>query len=132
MAFLRRFRLTNPLGVRGEDEAVMFLRKRGFAIIERNWKNRTGRAIGEIDIVAKEGDELVFVEVKARRSKRGETVLPEESITRGKLRRLSRIAEGYIREKGLVDSSYRIDALLLVFSDSGEETEIRHFRSIFL
>ena len=132
MTFLRRFRLTNPLGVRGEDEAVVFLKKRGFAIIERNWKNRTGRAIGEIDIVAKEGDELVFVEVKARQSRRGEVVLPEESITRVKLRRLSRIAEGYIREKRLGNAPYRIDALLLVFSDSGKETEVRHFRSIFL
>lgn len=132
MPFLRRFHLSNPLGVRGEDEAVSFLKKSGFTILERNWKNRTGRAIGEIDIVAKEGRELVFVEVKARQSKRGEAVFPEESITQGKLRRLSRIAEGYIREKRLGDASYRIDALLLVFSESEKETEIRHFRSIFL
>lgn len=132
MTFLRRFRLTNPLGIRGEEEAVIFLEKQGFTIIERNWKNRTGRTIGEIDIVAKEGEEIVFIEVKARRSVRGQPVLPEESITRGKLRRLSRIAEGYIREKWLGSIPYRIDALLLVFSDSGKDTEIRHFRSIFL
>lgn len=132
MSFLRRFHLKSPLGVRGEDEAVSFLKKQGFRILERNWRNRTGRAVGEIDIVAKDGDELVFVEVKARKREYGTTVLPEESITREKLRRLSRAAEGYLRERKLRDAPYRFDAILLTFSVSPVETEIRHFRSIFL
>lgn len=132
MSFLRRFHLRNPLGIKGEDEATSFLKSKGLRILDRNWKNKTGRAVGEIDIVAKEGKELVFIEVKARHSKQGEIILPEESITEAKLGRLSRIAESYIREKRLDDVPYRIDALLLVFSDSGEKTEIRHFRSIFL
>lgn len=132
MSFLRRFHLRNPLGIKGEDKATSFLKSEGFRILERNWKNKTGRAVGEIDIVAKDGKELVFIEVKARHSKQGELILPEESITEAKLGRLSRIAEVYIWEKKLGDVPYRIDALLLVFSDGEKEPELRHFRSIFL
>lgn len=131
MNILRRFHPSNPTGNRGEDIAVRFLQDAGFSILERNYKNKSGRALGEIDIVAEERGELVFVEVKAREAKPGKEAFPEENITAGKLRKLARIAEGYIREKKRESSPYRFDAVLIVFR-YGVEPEIRHFRSIFL
>lgn len=132
MSFLRRFHLNHPLGERGEDEAVRFLKKNHFTILERNWKNRTGRAIGEVDIIAKEGAEIVFIEVKTRAGRHNELILPEENITRSKLSRLSRIAEVYMKEKNMGYTPYRFDAVLVIFFEKEEIPEIRHIRSIFL
>lgn len=131
MKFLRRFHLNNPTGNKGEDLAVDFLKQAGFRILERNYKNKSGRAVGEIDIVAEKAGELVFVEVKARFAKRGSQVFPEENITSAKLRKLSRIAEGYLRERCREADPYRFDAVLIVFRENSDP-EIRHFRSIFL
>jgi putative endonuclease len=131
MNILRRFHPSNVTGNKGEDLAVDFLEHAGFFILERNYKNKSGRALGEIDIVAQDGGELVFVEVKAREAKPGKQAFPEESITASKLRKLARIAEGYLREKRRETASYRFDAILIVFRE-GAESEIRHFRSIFL
>jgi len=131
MNILRRFHPSNATGNKGENLAVDFLKDAGFRILERNYKNRLGRALGEIDIVAEEKGELVFVEVKAREAKPGKLAFPEENITASKLRKLARIAEGYLREKRRETAPYRFDAILIVFRE-GAEPEIRHFRSIFL
>ncbi len=131
MDVFRRFHLNNPTGNKGEDIAVRFLKGIGFSVLERNYKNVSGRALGEIDIVAEENGELVFVEVKAREAKPGKEAFPEENITPSKLRKLSRIAEGYLREKRREATPYRFDAVLVVFRD-GIDPEIRHFRSIFI
>lgn len=130
--FKRRFHLKNFLGRKGEDAASRFLRRQGIRIVERNYKNAKGRAIGEIDIVAREGDELVFVEVKARSADEYDSVLPEEAITREKLRRLSRIAEAYVKERCEEETPYRFDALSIRFFADGRKEEVRHLRNIFL
>ncbi|MBP9752043.1 MAG: YraN family protein [Candidatus Moranbacteria bacterium] len=131
MNFLRRFHPSSPVGNKGEDIAARFLEDTGFSILERNYKNKSGRSLGEVDIVAQDGDELVFVEVKAREAKPGKDAFPEENITAGKLRKLARIAEGYLRERRRESSPYRFDAILIVFRE-GSDPEIRHFKSIFL
>lgn len=131
MTFLKRFHPSNPTGNKGEDLAADFLEEAGLRILERNYKNKSGRALGEIDIVAQDGGELVFVEVKAREAKPGKQAFPEENITAAKLRKLARIAEGYLREKRHETAPYRFDAVLIVFRE-GDEPEIRHFKSIFL
>ena len=69
---------TRLIGNGGELDAVSFLRRRGFAILDRNYIFNHG----EIDVVAKDGDVLVFVEVKTRRSTR--FGLPEEAVTPAK------------------------------------------------
>lgn len=130
--FKRRFYLKSILGRKGEDEAVRFLRSAGFSVLERNYKNIRGRALGEIDIVARDGDELVFVEVKARTVESDDDTLPEEAITPEKLRRLSRIAEAYVREKQKEDVPYRFDALSIRYFEDGRSPDIRHLRSIFI
>jgi putative endonuclease len=130
--FKRRFHLKSILGRKGEDAASRFLRRQGIRVVERNYKNETGRALGEIDIVARDGDELVFVEVKARTVESNNDMPPESAITPGKLYRLGRIAEAYIRERNETDTPYRFDALSVRYYTDGSTPEIRHLRNIFL
>ncbi|NTW30094.1 MAG: YraN family protein [Candidatus Moranbacteria bacterium] len=130
----RRFHLTNPVGKRGEDEATRYLLTLGYRVLERNYRNDSGKALGEIDIVAKDGDMFVFVEVKTRSADatmRTEP-LPEQGITRDKLRKLERIGAAYLRERRKTNAPYRFDAILIVLFGPAQAPEIRHFESIFL
>ena len=79
-------------GRRGEQAAVDYLRRVGFAILERNW--RSGRY--ELDIVARRWDELHFIEVKTRRA--GGLTTPEEAITPRKFASLRRAAQAYMAQ----------------------------------
>ena len=119
------------VGNLGEDVAAEYLRKHGFRIIDRNYRNRRGKQLGEIDIVAEEDGVVVFVEVKAREGRVGDAVFPEENITFDKLRKLSKIGELWLRERNQIDHPYRFDAVTVLFSGI-REPEIRHRRNIFL
>ena len=118
------------IGEQGEDWAVKYLKKKKFKIIERNYQNKIGRRLGEIDIVAEKEGEIIFVEVKTRAVQLGKIVLPEENITRQKLHKLQKIARDYIREKNLWEKPYRFDAVSIVLRGDKVE-EIRHLESIF-
>jgi len=125
----------NSVGADGEKIAVKFLKKKSYKIIERNWCNKKGKRIGEIDIIAQEKDRdmLIFVEVKTRKiTKNDIDILPEEQITRSKLAKLNRIAEIYIGEKELWDSQWRIDAVSVLIVDGDKKPHINHIESIFL
>lgn len=114
---------TKKLGDRGEHLAAEFLGNAGFRILERNY--RFGRA--EIDIVAEEAGELVFVEVKARDSLRfGE---PEESVGGVKEQRLRRAAEGYCIQRGMIDHFYRFDIVAIRFEKG--IVVVKHLRNVF-
>ena len=91
----------------GESEAARYLRRLGWEILETNWHCR----YGEIDIVARQGEALVFVEVKARRSR--SFGLPEEAITPAKQRRLLRSAWTYLEDRGLQGSPWRVDVIAI-------------------
>jgi putative endonuclease len=132
MILKRRFHPKNIVGNRGEDEASSFLRSIGYAILERNYRNDRGHAVGEIDIVAKDGDQLVFVEVKTRTAADGREPCPEANITFGKLRKLERIVSCYLRERRCESTAYRFDAVSVVYDRSSSSPEIRHFKGIFL
>jgi putative endonuclease len=97
------------VGTEGEDLAATLLEERGYTILKRNY--RFGR--GEIDIVAREGEELVFVEVKSRRS--SQDGAPEESITLGKESQLKKVAEGYLLEHDIVNQSCRFDVVTITY-----------------
>jgi putative endonuclease len=93
------------LGRAAEDWAAGYLEQQGYTILARNWRARPG---GELDIVARDGPWLVFVEVRARR---GEALGgPEESITPRKQARLAHLAEAYLAECGW-EGPWRIDVL---------------------
>ena len=83
------------LGALGERLACHELRRRGYAILARSFRTRHG----EIDIVARDGDVLVFVEVKTRASRRYGTAL--EAVTAGKQRRIAAMARSYLARAGL-------------------------------
>ncbi|HSK80785.1 MAG TPA: YraN family protein [Thermoanaerobaculia bacterium] len=89
----------------GEDDAVRWLAAHGFEIVERNVVNHGG----EIDVVAKEGGTLCFIEIKARDGKLYGPAIA--AVTPGKQRRLSRAASLYIAVRGLHRLPARFDVL---------------------
>jgi putative endonuclease len=108
---------TREVGRLGEDLAARYLQKQGYTILERNYRCQGG----EIDLVAKNGDFLVFVEVRLRRSPRFGT--PEESITPWKKARLLLAAQSYVAERGW-DGFWRIDLLAIELSPKGSVRRI--------
>jgi len=96
------------LGRRGEDLAAAHLRACGMTIVERNWRC----ARGEIDIIAHDGDETVFVEVKTRSG--GGWGHPFESITPAKVARLRRLAATWCEERVGGASRIRLDAIAVL------------------
>jgi len=115
----------DDLGRRGENIAVTFLEAEGLEVVERNW--RCGQ--GEIDVVAREGDELVFVEVKTRSSLAFGH--PFEAITVLKLARLRRLAAAWCEAHPDERSGgIRIDAIAVIAAQQGEPV-IEHLRRVF-
>ncbi len=96
---------TLPLGNSGENSAIQFLKDEGCTILERNYRTR----FGEIDIIAQDGDFIVFVEVKTRRSIRCGN--PFEAVDIRKQRRISKVALDYITRRGLHDTPARFDVI---------------------
>jgi|SRR3989344_7306389 len=111
-------------GSLGEDLAAKYLGKLGYKILERNFRIRGG----EIDIVAKDKDYLVFVEVKARYSH--EYGLPADSITPWKIKALLKTALFYIQKIKWGDKGYRMDLVSLDFTKNLAEPEIELTRDI--
>ncbi len=125
------------VGVLGEKMAVKFLKRRGYKILERNFQNKKGRRLGEIDIIAKaknnrNEEEIVFVEVKTRVVKNKFENPPEENIRHQKLYKLQKIAEFYIQKNKLWKQSYRFDAVSITLSADFKDAKIKHLKSIFL
>lgn len=108
----------------GESLACEYLKKLGYKILERNYLIRGG----EIDIVAKDGQELVFVEVKTRYSH--EFGLPVESITPWKIKALLKTAQFYILKSNWGERPYRLDMISVDFADSRENPQIDLIKNI--
>ena len=94
-------------GMLGERLAAGYLRERGYEIVETNYRCREG----EIDIVARHGGAIVFVEVRTRRGREFGT--PEESITAAKRQRLRLTAARYLAEHEDLPEEYRIDVVAI-------------------
>ncbi len=112
----------NLLGEKGEELAVKMLASKAYVIIANNWRTKHK----EIDIVAMDGDVLVFVEVKARTEDYWGN--PEEFVTKKKQRLLISAAETYISETDYKGES-RFDVVSVLFLKSG--TEIEHIVEAF-
>ena len=98
-------------GVRGETFAYWYLRRSGYVMIARNFTDREVK--GEIDLVGYDGETLAFVEVKTRTSPRGEFGSPEDAVTTGKQRHLSRMARQFVREYRVGGAPFRFDILAI-------------------
>lgn len=114
------------LGLRGEALVADALTARGWRVIDRRWRS----PFGEIDLVAMDGDEVVFIEVKTRR---GHAYgMPEEAVDRRKRLHLRRAAAAYLDAAGWWGREWRIDvAAVTVRSDGrgGERASLRLFRA---
>ena len=109
------------LGTRAEELAVQALQKRGFRLVERNWRCTSG----ELDAIMWDCDELVFVEVKARTGMaRGSA---EESMTIAKARKLATAAEWYLSDHPEIgDPIWRIDLIAITVDRSGAVVRFTH------
>lgn len=105
--------MTGSLGRFGETWAVGHLQRLGYRVIDRNVRYRSG----ELDIVAHEGGDLVFVEVKCRRSSQYGS--PEESISARRFDRLVRAANEYLTRNELQGSDVRLDLIALEVGRDG-------------
>lgn len=114
----------DALGRRGEEIAARYLASRGLAIVERNWRCPQG----EIDVIARDGGELVFVEVKTRSSV--EFGHPLESITPVKLARLRRLAAAWCDAHPGGYDTIRIDAIAVIAPRVGD-VEVEHLERVF-
>jgi putative endonuclease len=110
-------------GRRGEDLAHRYLQEHGFTVVARNW--RTGSGDAEVDIVAWEGDMLVFVEVKSRTS--SEHGPPDRAISAEKQRHLRYAARAYSARAQVDWEQVRFDVVSVILSSP---PEITHFRDL--
>jgi putative endonuclease len=105
-------------GTRGESLAVKALKKKGYKILEKNYRSY----LGEIDIIARDGDVLAFVEVKARRTDRfGD---PKLAVTAHKQRKISMVALQYLKETDQMDKGARFDVVAIRLLPGKPEIEI--------
>jgi putative endonuclease len=112
------------LGERGEAIAVAYLKGQRFTIIERNFRCKGG----EVDIIAREGKTLVFVEVKTRRTLTFGP--PQMALTPFKQRQISKAALTWLAKKKQFDASARFDVIAIVARDH-QVPEIEHIRNAF-
>ncbi len=110
------------LGKWGEGVAVRFLQEKGYVLVATNHRCRWG----EVDIVAQEGDDLVFVEVRTRRSVLYGT--PEESIAAAKARKLVATAQEFLQAHDQVHAGWRIDLIAIRLDGDRRVQDITHLR----
>jgi len=115
---------TREVGRTGENIACEHLRKKGYLIVERSFRLFRG----EIDVVARDGDTLVFVEVKTRSDESHGR--PEESVTPAKQRQIRRIAQGYLVRNGCGDVACRFDVVAILFRGP-DDYRLEHFKDAF-
>lgn len=112
------------LGERGERAAELFLKKHDYVILEKNWRCK----YGEADLVAMDGDCLVFVEVKTRSSR--EQGFPSEAVGQKKRAKYEQIALEYLAQSDLCDLPMRFDVVDIVRVDDNRAA-LRHHVNAF-
>ena len=105
----------------GEDAASAFLKKLGYKIVTRNFRTR----FGEVDIIAKDDEQFVFVEVKTRKD--DAYGAPEEAVTKTKQRHLLAAAQLYLQKIRRVNDPWRVDVVALVGANG--DFKIKHLKN---
>jgi putative endonuclease len=111
------------IGANWEEVAAQFLQKNGFVIVERNYVCNHG----EIDLIAKENDEIVFVEVKFRKNKKFGSA--EEFVTPKKQELIRRTAEGFVIERNIENIPCRFDVIAIDYENGNHK--ITHYKNAF-
>jgi putative endonuclease len=122
MTSIVRALMNRLLGERGERLAARHLKRQGMRILLRRYRSEQG----EIDLIARDGDTLVFVEVKARR--KGS---PVETVTLEKQRRLTNVSFQFLRKYQLLEVRSRYDIVAIVWPDDRTPPQVEHFRNAF-
>jgi len=120
-----RRRLKPDLGRHGEDLAHRYLRRRKYVIVARNYRPASG-AKGEIDLIARSGTQLIFVEVKTRSS--NAISFPERAVDSEKQRYLIRVARDYARRANVDWANVRFDVIAITGADN---PLIEHLKDAF-
>lgn len=118
---LRAF-LNRRLGREGERAAAAFLKQKGLRVLARNFSCPSG----EIDLIARDGDTLVFVEVKTRREG-----VPAEAVDSAKERSLTLAAMTFLRRHHALDVQSRFDIIAIVWPESSRTPQIEHIVNAF-
>ena len=109
----------------GERLAAQYLKEQGYQILEHNYRLRTG----EIDLIAKEGERIVFVEVKTRRTlKFG---VPQAAVTLAKQKQISKIALSYLQTHDMLDMPCRFDVVAIFLSSKSTPVKLEHIQNAF-
>ena len=106
------------LGKAGEDIAFKKIKKLGYKCIERNYRC----ALGEIDLIAKHGDCLVFIEIKTRKGR--DTGYAKEAVTFRKMKQISKTALNYMKEKDCYNTKSRFDVVAVSINDGKPDIEV--------
>lgn len=112
------------VGKRGEEIAVKYLRERKYAIVDRNYRCKCG----EVDIIARDGKTVVFIEVKTRRN--DSFGPPQLSVTNFKQRQISKAALMYLSSKKLKDVPARFDVIAICLREQ-EKPLVEHIENAF-
>jgi putative endonuclease len=113
------------LGRRGEEAAAAYLERVGFTVLDMNWRTKAG----EVDIVARDGDTLVLIEVKTRRSLAKGT--PEDAVSATKQRRIGRLAAAYLQGLETEPEAVRFD-VVTIYVLGEDRALLRHHRAAFV
>ena len=113
------------LGDRGERAAVGYLKQQGFRIVARQHRNH----YGEVDIIAQEGQSIVFVEVKTRTSTNDGQ--PFEAVDLRKQEKITRVALAWLKQNKRLEQPARFDVVSILWPDDKGEPQIQHFRNAF-
>lgn len=110
------------IGDQGEKQIQKYIQHLGWSIIQTNFHTR----FGEIDIIAKDGDEIVFVEVKTRTNDLFGR--PEESVSKGKMRKMLLTAHLFLLQNKWETCVYRFDVFSIM--KNSDRLQIEHFKNI--
>jgi len=122
---LRKKKTTLPTGRLGESLAAEFLTRRRYVIVAKNYR----KPYGEVDIIARDGDTLVFVEVKTRQSLEFGSAF--EAVDGRKQRQLCRIAQEYLQSHGLLEAPARFDVIAVRLDNDNRPVAIDHIKNAF-
>lgn len=114
--------LRRIFGNKAEDLTAKYLQKKGFKIIAKQYRSR----FGEIDLIALDGSEVVFVEVKARKT--SDFGFPEESVTASKIEKIIAVGDKFLKDKNWLFKPWRIDVVAITFSET--EPEFFHIEGV--
>ena len=137
------------LGAIGEKIAEKFLKRKGYKILDKNYSNKfiSGPQTGEIDVIVKKDDVIIFVEVKTLRQAQGrpfrqglrlnsaecpqgENFLPEDKVDFIKQRKLMKTAESWLmKNKISLDTRWQIDVIAIELDSDNKKAKIRHFEN---